>query len=134
MAVRTTDTEVRQIIETDTSIDLIPFITVASSMVTELCTDSNGNEVHGTERMTLIETWLAAHFYAIRDMRLAEQNLSFMEYSESYQYKVGLNLQVTMYGQQVLILDTSGAFAAMNKMAEQGKSVVGVNWLGTELS
>ena len=124
---RTTDILVKEIIETDTSVSLSPFIAIANELVTEVC-----GEAHAETRLTLIETWLTAHFYAIRDNRLASEDLNFMELGLKYQYKLGLNLQVTMYGQQVLIMDTSGGFANLNLSAENGKVAKTIQWLGTE--
>lgn len=69
MAIRTTDAAVRAIIETQASIDTAPFIEVASALVDEIEPDSSYNAT----RLELIERWLAAHFYAIRDNRVASE-------------------------------------------------------------
>ena len=107
---RVTDAEVREIIEIDSSItDLTPFITPANLIVTKECTDSSLDAAQLKE----IERWLAAHFVAIRDMRSAREQAG--QVSIGYQWKLGLNLQVTMYGQQAIMLDTSGALANLNK-------------------
>jgi hypothetical protein len=51
--------------------------------------------------------------------------------SQTFQYAVGLNLNVTVYGQQVLILDTDGSFAALQAQAKSGTMrTVGITWLG----
>lgn len=124
---RTTSSAVQGIIETESSISLTPFIEVANELVTELCTASGYTDT----RLELIERWLAAHFYAIRDLRRANEKAGSV--GESFQYKLGLNLAVTMYGQQVMLLDTAGNLAALNKQAESGGiRRVGVTWLGTE--
>lgn len=126
---RTTAVLVRGIIETDdTSIpDLDPFIEVANELVTELCTDSS----YSTTRLELIERWLSAHFYAIRDPRPSSEKAGPV--SVNYQYKVDLNLYVTTYGQQAAILDTAGNLAALNKRMKDGtKSSPTLVWLGED--
>jgi hypothetical protein len=129
MAVNTTEELVAGIIQDDvSSVDLIPFIASANMLVTKACPDT----VYSVEELELIERWLAAHFYKIYDMaRDTERAGPVME---SYQYKLGLNLSVTMYGQQALALDYNGGLAVISKQAELGRRpTVGVYWLGTEI-
>jgi len=115
MAARVTADEVKAIIEVDSSVDdLTPFIHVANKIVSSECTDSSLDSDDKKE----IERWLAAHFVAIRDMRKASEKAGPV--ADSNQYKLGLNLQVTMYGQQAMIVDTSGALARLNKQAQDG--------------
>lgn len=133
MAYRTTDAAVKGIIEVDSSISTTPFIEVANELVTEICVDdlSEDEEAYTATRLELIERWLAAHFYAIRDLRVASEGAGGV--SQSFQYQVGLNLNVTIYGQQVLMLDTKGGFAALNQQAKDGdRKSVGITWLGKE--
>lgn len=127
---RTTAVAVKAIIEVDEDIsdDLAPFIETANELVTELCAPV---ATYTSTRLELIERWLAAHFYAIRDPRAASENASGV--GASYQHQVGLNLNVTTYGQQAMILDTAGALAVLNKSTTDGKRrAVGALWLGTE--
>ena len=125
---RTTAVAVEGIIEVDVSISLTPFIEIANSLVTELCLLSN----YSVARLELIERWLSAHFYAIRDPRVSSERAGGV--GANYQYQLGKGLQVTTYGQQVMILDTDGSLASLNKSAEEGtgKAIVGISWLGTE--
>jgi hypothetical protein len=127
MAVRTTYAEVAKIIEVDTTIttDLVPFIEAANALVTEVCTDSG----YTTERLELIERWLSAHFYAIRDPRPETEKAGSV--SVKYQSKVELGFDVTHYGQMAMRLATAGELAALNNQAKNGgKQTVGVSWLG----
>lgn len=129
---RTTSLLVGGIIEVDSSITVDPFIDVANELVTECCTGDNGPDTEYTEtRLELIERWLAAHFYAIRDMRPDNEKAGSV--AEKYQYKVDLYLANTMYGQQALILDTNGGLAALNQATENGspRKIV-IAWLGAE--
>ena len=126
---RTTAALVRGIIETDdvTIPDLDPFIDTSNTLVTECCA---GVAAYDAARLELIERWLAAHFYAIRDNRRSNEQA---DVSQAFQYKLGLILQVTMYGQQALMLDTAGGLAALSKKMEKGVATnAGLTWLGTD--
>ena len=69
MAVRVTDADVEALVDVDSSIGLTPFIAAANELVTELCTDSGYTDA----RLTMIEAWLAAHFYMLRDQAVAQE-------------------------------------------------------------
>lgn len=128
---RTDAASVGLIIEVDDSISLTPFIDTANELVTELCTGSKGPDPAYTDtRLELIERWLAAHFYAIRDMRRASEQADVVQ--ESFQYRVDLGLDATMYGQQAKRLDTNGGLANMDEAIDKGKKIKpSVSWLGT---
>lgn len=114
---RTTPTAVGKIIELDPTItDITPFIDIASELVTEICVPAGYTD----SRLEMIERWLAAHFYAIRDPRYASEKAGSV--GASYQHEVGLNLAVTTYGQQAMILDTKGGLANLNKSTELGRA------------
>lgn len=124
---RTDSDAVGGIIEVDSNISLTPFIEVANSLVTDLCT----NDDYTDAKLELIERWLAAHFYAIRDQRIASETAGPV--TETKQYKVGLHLDQTIYGQQAMLIDTEGNLAGLNqRMKGKGPASVGMNWLGSE--
>ena len=131
MAVRTTYAAVALIVEVDAEIstDLAPFIEVASQMVTDICTDYD--PAYDATKLELIERWLAAHFYAIRDQRRDMEKAETV--SRSFQYKVDLALDQTIYGQQAKIIDHLGGLAALDGRVKRGKAKVtpGVMWAGT---
>jgi len=110
---RVTAAEVDAILERDSSVvsDLTPFITAAYLVVENNLTDSSVG--HDDDTLKEIERWLAAHFAAIKDMRVAREQAGPV--SEAKQYKVGLNLQVTVYGQQAILLDNSGTLAQLSE-------------------
>ena len=122
MAVRTDSTLVEAIIEVDTDITLTPFIQAANLLVNRVVVpakDSDGelyydedNDTDDAEALEIIERWLSAHFYAIRDPRPVFQAVTNI--MDRFQTKVDLNLMVTHYGQQAMVLDTSGELAAYN--------------------
>lgn len=128
MAVRTTSTAVGKLIEIyDEDVDFDPFIETANSVVTDVCTDSG----YSAAKLELIERWLAAHFYAVRELPAHSESVRGV--SESKMYYVGMDLRSTMYGQQAMLIDTAGNLAALNKqMTTGGKTPVVMAWLGTE--
>lgn len=125
---RTTDVAVEGIIETEVDIPLTPFIEVANALVTEKCLESS----YSDERLELIERWLSAHFYAVRDLRRRSEGVDGV--NESFAVgQLGKILESTMYGQMAMLLDTAGNLAALSKATEEGKPTVGIFWLGTPL-
>lgn len=104
---RVTDDDVREVIELEAD-DLDAFISVAHELVNEVCTSPVLTEKLKFE----IERWLSAHFAAVADPRTFIEKAD--EVSIHYQTKLGLNLQVTHWGQQAIAIDISGALAALN--------------------
>lgn len=122
---RVTEDQVQEIAEVDASISLIPYITVANALVTELCTDSGYTD----ERLALIEMWLSAHFYLLRDQVAASEKAGSV--SINYQYQIGLLFNQTKYGQTAMLLDTAGNLALLQKQIEKGSGAFSITWLGT---
>tara|TARA_Y100000310_G_C20273391_1_gene619112 strand:- start:45 stop:449 length:405 start_codon:yes stop_codon:yes gene_type:complete len=129
---RTNATNIKAIIEVDTTIiaadsDLDPFISTANELVTEICTGTNAPDpVYSATRLELIERWLAAHFYAIRDPRAKSEKAGSV--GVAYRGKTDLNLSLTHYGQQAMMIDTNGGLARLDK----GKGITAsVLWAGT---
>ena len=130
MAIRTTPDQVEAIIDLEESFAVLPFIETSSLLVDDLVASGNASG-YSVAKLEMIERWLAAHFYAIAVPRVASEKAAVV--AQSNQYKLGLNLAVTMYGQQVLTLDISGWFASINANATAGKRTsIGAVWLGTE--
>lgn len=130
---RTDATKVASIIELDEDIDVMPFIEAANELVTEVCPAASdvGDEAGYTDtRLELIERWLAAHFYAIRDPRMT--NVAPTGLSVGYQGRTDMGFNHTSYGQQALRLDTKGGLAAIEAKAKRGGGKVGMYWLGTD--
>jgi len=127
MAFRTTETLIKEIISVSKKqVSLDQFILPANELVNELLTDSG----YSSTRLQLIETWLAAHFYAILDPRAKDEKAGPV--SQENQSKVDLGLNVTHYGQQAMRFDTQGILARMDKSTTLGKNrTVGVTFLGT---
>ena len=125
---RVTDADVEELVEVDDSISLTPFINAANELVTELCTDSDYTDA----RLKMIEGWLAAHFYLMRDPAISTEKAGSV--NVQYQYKIGLQLAQTKQGQTAIMLDTAGNLAALSKKTERGRSAkVSATWAGTDL-
>ncbi len=139
MSVRTTNAAVQKIIEVDTGIvenddDMSPFIETASALVDQVCatsTQADGVTPFYTSTMLeLIERWLAAHFYAVRDKRASAEKAGSV--SVNYESKVDLYLANTSYGQQAMMLDIRGGLAALNRLPTMaGRVNAGVMYIGT---
>lgn len=123
--IRTTPEEVARIIEVDPAIPLEPFILAASVLVDEV--EQNSSSTFDFDRLQLIETWLAAHFYAIRDPRYLSERAGSV--GTTIESKVDLNLSVTRYGQMAMVLDTTGT---LRRLSEVGRRRRGAFWLGNE--
>lgn len=116
MANRVTVTEVKQIIPIDASIletDLVIYITPANFLVNRVQTE--GGQTDAT-KLKELERWLAAHFMAIRDMRSNMEKADVV--SQSFQFRLGLNFNVTMFGQTALVMDETGILARLQAQAE----------------
>lgn len=126
MAIRTDAEAVSKInTEVDDSIDLDPFIEIASALVDEVCTDSDYSDA----RLELIERWLAAHFAAVNDPRTTLEHAGSVRVF--FEGKSGLGLDFTRYGQQAKIIDTAGNLAALDKnMQSGGAKGIDITWLG----
>lgn len=118
---RTTPDLVKAIIEVDASIDLTPFIVAAGALVDDIAVESG----HSADRLQLIETWLAAHFYTVRDPRVTAERAGSV--GANYQSAVDLDLNTSHYGQMAQVLDSSGLLRGESK----GRKRPSVVWLGT---
>jgi hypothetical protein len=136
---RTNAILVGQIIKVKAGTDLTPFIDAANHLVDAVClVVPVGGITYTEDQLTRIETWLAAHHYAILDPRSERERISTL--TKQIETKVDLGLDVTRYGQMAMRLDVNGGLAAMNNaMKKQTKQlpsagttlVGGVKWLGT---
>ena len=126
MAVRTTSAAVELIIETEVSISLTSFIEAANYLVTKCCTSTN----YTAADLELIERWLAAHCYTIRDMRAESEKAGPV--SEKLQSAVDLGFDTSHYGQMAMRLDIEGGLAALNERIKEGQmKTVSITYLGT---
>lgn len=105
---RVTEEEVKAIL--DTTLTLTAFITTANLLVTEELEGSGYSEA----RLKQIELYLSAHFACLKDPRLSKQKIGDAE--DTYQVsKLGMGLEGSSYGQQVLALDSNSILANLSK-------------------
>ena len=100
--------QVREIISTSLPDGQInAFINTAHRLVDERL----GNAGLSAGMLSEIELWLAAHFLSMRDPR--KKQVKVGEAQVTFQGESGQGLAATSYGQQAMLLDTSGTLAAM---------------------
>jgi hypothetical protein len=94
--------------------DLTPHIETANLMVTE---DLVGQGLSDA-RLKLIEKWLSAHFAAIDVEKGGLTRIRTGDASEGYTAptRMGKGLEMTRYGQQVMMLDTTGILRSHGEM------------------
>jgi len=125
MTVRTTPALVAGIITTDLSIDISPFIDVANALTDYVLTQDTAS-VLNTQLLRQIETWLAAHYYAVKDQQYSEKKTG----DASAKFQVGEAgtgaFQGSEWGRNAMALDISGTLRKLNK----GVVTVGLECLG----
>lgn len=117
MANRVTDGEVREILDTDLA-DLTAFITTSNAYINNLLADAGFSEAY----MKVIEMWLAAHFACMNDPRSIEESAG--KGRSKFEGKHGMGLEHTRYGQQVMMLDTSGKLKDASTSTTTGRITV----------
>jgi len=128
MAWRVTEDDVKAIVETGKDMDrnvlaIAPFINAANALTNAVAAqDSDG--LLTSDLLAQIETFLAAHFYSLRDQRL--QSKSTGGASGSFQGQVGKGLESTDYGTNAIAMDITGYLASVSRSRHK----VGITWLG----
>ena len=122
MALRTTVSEVRQIMDGMTSsevsdADVTAFLTAANALVTKIIGDDGDL---GSTLKEEIERYLTAHFIASTRFRTATEE-KVGDVWARYTGKFGMNLESTPYGQVVLQLDFTGKMGAA--VGKRGASI-----------
>jgi len=108
MAARVQSADVKVIIDTDLN-DLSAFITAASVQVDVIAALG----ILTTASLKEIERWLSAHYVAIRDRQVSK--VTMLDTSHTYDGKTGTGLGSTLWGQQALLMDTTGTLASGSK-------------------
>lgn len=127
MPVRTSADRVSKIIDYDTELipDIQPFINDASIMVDTLVATDTSVSANVLE---LVERYLAAHFIAITDPRVATEQVGSL--LTTYQYKLAQGLAITHYGSMAMFLDTSGRLSNWNNRVVEGIINPQIFWAG----
>lgn len=113
---RVTDTDVLGLFP-GRSLVVAPFILTADAIVDDLVTNAGSNSLTA-ERLAKITLYLAGHFVQLtnQDGALAAQTVG--EATERYHNIYGQGLKNTSYGQQAILLDTTGYLAQLSSLAE----------------
>ncbi len=123
MAIRTTSQAVRAAIETDSTIDVEPFIRTANALTNKV-SSADSDSTLDAEILFEIETYLAAHFYALRDPQYLEKKTG--DASAVFQGRTGMKLDSTLWGQMAIAMDLTGFLASVNV----GRRKASLTWLG----
>lgn len=128
MAIRTTATNVKLIIDVDPSLtNLTPFITMASLQVDQHCSayDATTDAV----LLELIERNLAAHHLCMRDPRVQSEKAGVV--SATYiAPSDGKYFEATIYGQTALALDWRGGLSILQATMKKGAVPFSIGWAG----
>jgi len=117
---RAQDSDVQKVVDNiDTSVSLTEFIGIANRLVTAVCGDSG----YSAATLKDIETYIAAHLYAVKDRPASQEKVG--EASVTYMGQSGMFLDSTQYGQTAKLLDYKGC------LTELGKKTPSLKWLGT---
>ncbi len=121
--VQVTSDDVIGILKVYNGCSLTPFIKTALSIVNSLLVPCYPED---DPHLDVIALWLSAHFYEVMHGRITEEHVEMSE--QHYETKVGLNLNLTRYGQQALSLDYCG------KLTDLGvaRLKAGVTWVGNK--
>jgi len=117
MAARTTTAKVKVVIDTELT-DCDAFIAIATLQVDAIAALG----ILGASVLEQIETWLSAHYVAIRDRQASK--VTVLDSSHTYDGKTGTGLEATLWGQQALQMDTTGT------LASGGRRRASVTYLG----
>lgn len=117
---------------------LVPELTETDSITAQMDTAHLLVDEHlvghdmSEDRLEQIELWLAAHFCSVVTPKSASEGAGPV--SQNFQGSTALNFNVTVYGQQALILDTSGRLALLQRQAKGNKAVgsPSVTWMGRD--
>lgn len=99
--------------------DVDHYIADANVMVTELL----GTSGLSAERLEMIERYYAAHLYVLGEQEggIFEDEIGGSSTKMGSTFTLGQGLRLTRFGQQVLGLDTTGAFEAISSQASGKK-------------
>ena len=110
---RVSEDEVRGVIDDDVLISMAPFIATATVMV-DYVSSCDALNVLSTAQSKEIERWLAAHYYAHRDLQYTSKQTERAEAEYQVGEKGKGGLDTTMWGRTAISLDVTGCLAGVN--------------------
>lgn len=129
VSTRTDEDSVRTLIESDTDIDLTPFIETAANLVSYVSSQDT-DSLLSNDMLASIELWLAAHYYSARDQGVMAEATEAA--NAKYMGKYDLGFDATRWGQAAKRLDVTGTLAKLDQQAKEGKQKAALYWLGEE--
>jgi len=120
MALRVSTVEVKQIIEVEAGIDVLPFIETANNIVE----DELVGTVLSADRLVQIELYLAAHFTSIMIERGQLRRTGTGDATEVYAGKFTQGFGLTRYGQMAMSLDTTGTLSDLSSAVDAKKKAL----------
>lgn len=127
MAWRVTEEEVRELVDSDSTLSVAPFIATANALTDYVSSADDADELTAALLIS-IEKHLAAHFYTQLDPQEAEAKTA--DASAKFQGEFGKGLERTPWGQAAMMFDTSGTLVSLSR----GRRKVGITWLGKPVS
>ncbi len=126
---RTTIPQVQKLLKNDWNPDhdVSPYIETASNLADKIqaFADENTNVFTDATTMELVERWLSAHFYMVMNQEYSSKRAEGG--AASFQGKSGMYLTSTIYGQQAVVLDSTGYLATI---AESPRKMARLVWQG----
>lgn len=107
MAQRITEAELRALVDIESAFDPTTFINTAVAL-----TDTLPSSL-GATLAKQVELYLAAHFYSIYDRVAQSERVDDLQVTYYGQGTIGLKF--TPYGQQALLLDSTGTLSRLDK-------------------
>ena len=131
MALRVVDEDIRDIIETDPDVAILPFQAVANALTDKVeANDANGlmNDVLLAE----VERYLTAGFYALRDQIFSEKRTgdSSALFQTGHHFQKAGCFEQNDYLRAAMGIDITGYLASLNQQGLKGGGQVGITWLG----
>src|SRR5574343_1674626 len=112
MALRAKESDVRDVVDVDSTVNLLPFLRTANKLVDYVATKDTGS-LMSAAHLRELETWLAAHFAVYnRDHQYASKSTGGA--SGSFTGQFGLGLKGTSPGNTALGMDLTGTLTALN--------------------
>lgn len=127
MAYRTNQTRVQAAVEDfNASLWNDSFLDTANIFTNRLAAKVPGE--HTDEELRAIETYLAAHAYALKDPQYSSKSTG--KTSSTFEGQTGMLLKFTRYGQMACALDHTGKLSDITS----GKTKVGIKYVGGKLT
>lgn len=107
---RASQDDVRNLIDSDPTIDVLPFIRLANVLVGKIVDCAADKDITlSTAQLRELEGLLAAHFYSFRDQQYISKRTERAQ--AAFMGKTGMGLDYSPWGQAAKMLDNSGCLA-----------------------